>query len=413
VVRVDKTSGNGAQDDAQVDLGPYVLQDLSPTAGARVRLGKFGLDELLGGGLVPASAILLGGEPGIGKSTLLLQIVGTLAEQGKQALYVSGEESLAQLRRRGERLGVLSADLLAMSTTCIQDLLRTLEESPPEVLVLDSVQTMSLNAAGSTFGTVSQVRAVATAVIERIKKTSTVLILVSHVTKEGRIAGPKLLEHMVDTVLYLEGDRQQLFRLLRVVKNRYGPADDLVVMSMHGSGLETVDDPSTFFLQTRDVQLSGTAVVMALDGQRPFAIEVQALVSNSCLSVPRRTALGFDTNRLHLLLAVVEKKLRIQLGQLDIYAKIGGGLRLQEPGLDLGIVAAILSSFYDRPLPAGAVFWGEIDLNGQVRPVMSQDKRWKQAQQLQYRPVFCPLQSGGIGSINALRSQLFGSRAED
>jgi len=384
-----------------------VLQDLPEGDGERLPSGTPGLDTLLGGGLVPSSAVLVGGEPGIGKSTLLLQLVGGLAAQGRTAVYVSGEESLAQLRQRGQRLGVLTENVLALSTTNAEELLEILEDDPPALVVLDSVQTMSLRETEAAPGTISQVRAVATAVIERIKQLPTIVIVVSHVTKEGQIAGPKLLEHMVDTVLYLEGDKQHLYRLLRVVKNRYGPADDVLVMRMLGSGLDPVDDPSTFFLEARDPQLSGTAVIMAVDGQRPFAVEVQALVSRSYLSMPRRTALGFDANRMHLLLAVLEKKLRVNLGQSDIYAKIGGGLRLQEPGLDLGIVAAVLSSFYDRPLPAGAMFWGEVDLNGQVRPVMAQDKRWNQARRLGYRPIFCPHQDSGISSIVALRDRLF------
>lgn len=385
---------------------PAVLQDVPEAEGERVASGTPGLDVLLGGGFVPASAILLGGEPGIGKSTLLLQLVGGVAAQGKKTVYVSGEESLSQLRQRGQRLGVLSEHVLALSSTDAADVLGVLENEPPALVVLDSVQTMSLGDDAAP-GTTSQVRAVATAVIERIKQLPSILIVVSHVTKEGQIAGPKLLEHMVDTVLYLEGDKQHLYRLLRVVKNRYGPADDVLVLHMLESGLAPVADPSTFFLEARDPQLSGTAVVMAVDGRRPFAVEIQALVSRSFLTLPRRTALGFDANRMHLILAVLEKKLRINLGQSDIYAKIGGGLRLQEPGLDLGIVAAVLSSFYDRPLPSGAIFWGEVDLNGQVRPVMAQDKRFAQARQLGYRPIFCPTNDSGITTVEALRDRLF------
>ncbi|MGM0645962.1 MAG: ATPase domain-containing protein, partial [Thermodesulfobacteriota bacterium] len=280
---------------------PAVLQDLPDAEGERVASGTPGFDVLLGGGLVPASAVLLGGEPGIGKSTLLLQLVGGVAAQGKKTVYISGEESLSQLRQRGQRLGILSEHVLALSSTDAADVLGVLENDPPALVVLDSVQTMSLSEGEAAPGTISQVRAVATAVIERIKQLPSVLIVVSHVTKEGQIAGPKLLEHMVDTVLYLEGDKQHLYRLLRVVKNRYGPADDVLVLHMLESGLAPVADPSTFFLEARDPQLSGTAVVMAVDGRRPFAVEIQALVSRSFLTLPRRTALGFDANRMHLL----------------------------------------------------------------------------------------------------------------
>ncbi|MDR0338872.1 MAG: DNA repair protein RadA, partial [Desulfovibrio sp.] len=262
--------------------------------------------------------------------------------------------------------------------------------APPALLILDSVQTLTSSRAEGLPGNVSQVRAVATEVVERCKKCGAAVILVGHVTKDGTLAGPRLLEHMVDTVISLEGDRQQVFRLLRVLKNRFGPNQEMLIFQMVEQGMELVEDPSTYFLGARDATLSGTAVVMAIDGQRPLAVEIQALVTKSYLAIPRRTGLGFDVNRLHLLLAVLEKRLRLSFAQVDIYAKVGGGMRLLEPGMDAALVAAVLSSYYDAPLPERAVFWGEIDLNGQLRPVAGHSIREAQAKRLGYGPIIRP-----------------------
>jgi len=388
-----------------VPISEYSEQNATPYSS-----GLSALDRILGKGLMPGGAILMAGNPGIGKSTLLLQLAGSVGAMGHSALYVSAEESLGQVQSRAKRLGLLSDNLLALSTTRLEDVL-SIFDSPdcPDIMVVDSVQTLSSEGIDGMPGTVSQVRAVSTSLIERAKDTGTTLVLVGHVTKDGQIAGPKLLEHMVDTVLSLEGDRQHLFRILRVMKNRFGPCHELLVFEMLSSGMQVVDDPSTFFLQDRDPHLSGTSLVMAADGQRPFAVEIQALVSKSFLAIPRRTALGFDANRLHLLLAVLEKRLHLNLSQVDIYAKIGGGMRMTDPGLDAGIVAAVLSSFYDKPLPEAAVVWGEIDLNGQVRPVSSHDIRMKQAQRLGYGPIVAPYAEGsGVRTIAELQNRLFG-----
>ena len=373
-----------------------------------------GLDNLLGKGLVPGGVLLLGGEPGIGKSTLLLQLASCCAAgSGQQSVYVSGEESLGQLQGRAVRLGLELGNVMAMATNQIEDVLEVMDgPKRPHLIILDSVQTMASGAVDGIPGTVSQVRSVAMQIIEKAKETGICVVIVGHVTKDGQIAGPKLLEHMVDTVLSLEGDRHRLFRMLRVLKNRFGPTNELLLFEMQSSGMRVVLDPSTFFLQARDERLSGTAVVMGLDGQRPFAVEVQALASKTYLTFPRRTALGLDANRLNLILAVMEKRLRINLGQLDIYAKIGGGLKLSDPGVDLGLVAAILSSVYDRPLPERSVFWGEVDLNGQIRPVVGQGVRLKQARSLGYDPIFCPRtgkqKQTGSSSIMGFHEQLFG-----
>ena len=390
---------------------PVPLASVSEQGYRPFGTGLEALDRVLGKGFVPGSAILVGGEPGIGKSTLLLQVAGAVAQAGRSVVYASGEESLPQIKGRAERLNVLNDNLLAIATSRVEDLHHTLEQEPPALLVVDSVQTLTSLEAEGLPGNVSQVRAVATDLLERCRLCGTTLVLVGHVTKEGALAGPRLLEHMVDTVISLEGDRRQMFRLLRVFKNRFGPNEELLVFQMARTGLEIIEDPATFFLGARDASLSGTAVVMAVDGHRPLAVEVQALVTRTYLAIPRRTGLGFDVNRLHLLLAVLEKRLKLNFGQVDIYAKVGGGMRLQEPGLDLALVAAVLSSFYDIPLPERAVLWGEVDLNGQVRPVAAQDIRLHQAQRLGYGPTVHPdIERGGISTVVELQQKLFAKR---
>ena len=371
--------------------------------------GLEALDRVLGKGFVPGAALLVGGEPGIGKSTLLLQAAGAVAASGKLAVYLSGEESLPQIKGRAERLGVLHDNLLAVATSRVEDILAVLDGGEaPDLLIVDSVQTLTSDTADGLPGNVSQVRAVATELVEACKRSNTTVILVGHVTKDGSLAGPRLLEHLVDVVIALEGDRRQMFRLLRVLKNRYGPNEELLVFRMAEQGLEVVDDPSTFFLGARDATLSGTAVVMAVDGQRPLAVEIQALVTKSYLAIPRRTGLGFDVNRMHLLLAVLEKRLRLNFGQVDIYAKVGGGMRLQDPGMDLALVAAVLSSFYDIPLPERAVVWGEVDLNGQIRPVHGQSVRLGQAERLGYAPIVHPgPDKGGVTTVADVQNRLF------
>ncbi len=398
----------GASGSKSAEAAPRLLEEVSEGAQERITTGSGPMDSLLGEGLTPGSVILLGGDPGVGKSTFVLQLAGGFCRRDKSAVYVTGEESLDQIRQRAERLGVLGSGIRALHTAHLEDLTAVFRcGEAPDLLLVDSIQTLASSEAEGAAGSVSQVRAAASALVEEAKASGTVVLLIGHVTKEGQIAGPKLLEHMVDTVLYMEGDRQQMYRVLRVVKNRYGPTGNLLVLTMARQGLNIVHDPSTFFLQARDPSLSGTAVVMALEGQRAFAIEVQALASRSFLGTPRRTALGFDTNRLHLLLALLEKKLHLNLGDSDLYARIGGGLRLEEPALDLGILAAVLSSFRDRALPRRAAFWGEVDLSGQVRPVTGQDIRLRQARQLGFTPIFCPgKRAEGTGDVVPLENIL-------
>lgn len=374
--------------------------------------GMIALDRILGSGLVPGCAILVGGEPGIGKSTLLLQLAGSVAARSLPVLYASGEESLPQIKGRGQRLDALQDELLALATSSAEDVVAALEKTTPRLAIVDSVQTLVCAQAEGLPGNVSQVRAVATTLVETCRRIQCALVLVGHVTKDGTLAGPRMLEHMVDTVISLEGDRRQMFRLLRVFKNRFGPNEELLVFRMVQKGLELVPDPSTFFLDARDTSLSGAALAMAVDGHRPLAVEVQALVTRSYLSIPRRTALGFDANRLHLLLAVLEKRLNLNFGQVDIYAKIGGGIKLQEPGMDLALIAAILSSYYDMPLPEKSIFWGEVDLNGQIRPVSAHNARLGQASRLGFNPIVMPAgigqsPNGGVATVQELQRLLF------
>lgn len=370
---------------------PQVLGDVSSEHAQAFSSGIEALDAILGQGIIPGAALLLGGEPGIGKSTLLLQLAGAVAKAGKNVLYASGEETLMQIKQRAERLNVLHPHLLALATNSTAELLPLLEEnSAPDLLIVDSVQTLLSENAVGVAGNISQVKAVAIELVEACKKCGTALVLVGHVTKENTLAGPRLLEHCVDTVISLEGDRRQGFRLFRVLKNRFGPNHELLVFQMEQQGLTLVEDPSTLFLEARNASLSGTAMVMALEAHRPIVVEVQALVTHSFLTIPRRTALGFDLNRLHLLLAVLEKRLKLNFSQVDIYAKLGGGIKLQDPAIDLALIAAVLSSYYDKALPEKAVFWGEVDLNGQIRPTQGQDIRKSQAEKLGYKPIVYP-----------------------
>lgn len=394
---------------------PMLLKEAPEQRHSPFGAGLDALDRVLGGGFMPGAAMLIGGEPGIGKSTLLLQAAGAVAASGKLVLYVSGEESLSQIKGRADRLGVLHDNLLALATSRVEDVLPLVEgENAPDLIIIDSVQTLSSDTAEGLPGNVSQVRAVATELVECAKRSQSTLVLVGHVTKDGALAGPRLLEHLVDVVISLEGERRQMFRLLRVLKNRFGPNEELLVFKMANRGLEVVEDPSTFFLGARDPSLSGTAVVMAVDGQRPLAVEVQALVTRSYLSIARRSGLGFDVNRLHVLLAVLEKRLNLNLGQVDIYVKVGGGMRLHDPGMDLALVAAVLSSFYDLALPEKAVVWGEVDLNGQIRSVPAHDIRLAQAKRLGYSPILRPGLSKTnpeeLATVRALQENLFGRK---
>ena len=350
------------------------------------------LDRVLGGGLVPGSAILLGGDPGIGKSTLLLQTVARLAQSGETVCYISGEESVDQIRIRAMRLGVEGAELQLAASSNVRDILTTLKQSPglPSLLVIDSIQTMYVDSLDSAPGTVAQVRAASHELIRFAKQHGMALVLVGHVTKDGQIAGPRVLEHMVDCVLYFEGDRGQLFRILRTVKNRYGATDEIGVFEMSDKGLQEVENPSQLFLPERDDPVSGSAILAGMEGTRPMLVEVQALVTPSPMATPRRAVVGWDSARLAMILAVLEARGGLRLSDREVYLNVAGGIRIQEPAADLAVAAALISAMMDCPLPAGTIFCGEIALSGEIRPVSSLTQRLREAGKLGFTRAYAP-----------------------
>lgn len=356
--------------------------------------GMAELDRVLGGGLVAGSAILIGGDPGIGKSTLLLQAAAKLAQSGKSVIYISGEEALAQLRLRAARLGLSDAPVLLGSETNTADILKTAEAGGHvDLVVIDSIQTMWSPALDAAPGTVSQIRITGQDLIHFAKKSNTALILVGHVTKEGQIAGPRVLEHMVDTVIYFEGDLGDQFRLLRSVKNRFGPAHEIGVFEMRGSGLEEVTNPSALFLEAHDEGVAGTAVFAGIEGTRPVLVEVQALAAPSSLATPRRAVVGWDQNRLSMILAVLEARCGVSFSGRDVFLNIAGGLKISEPAADLAVAAALLSSLSGKPTPKASVFFGEISLSASVRPVTRTDIRLREAEKLGFQHAYAAISS--------------------
>ncbi len=358
------------------------LQGHSP-APPRLTTGIGELDRVTGGGLVAGSGVLIGGDPGIGKSTLLLQATAALAGGGRRVIYVSGEEAIDQVRLRAARLGLGAAEVLLLAETNVADILTTLSEgTAPAAVVIDSIQTLWSPVIESAPGTVSQLRAGAEALIRFAKQKGACVLLVGHVTKDGQIAGPKVIEHMVDTVLYFEGDRGHQFRILRTVKNRFGPTDEIGVFEMSDGGLAEVANPSRLFMGAREQGTPGSAVFAGLEGTRPLLLEVQALVSPSALGTPRRAVVGWDANRLAMVLAVLEARAGVSVSGHDVYLNVAGGVKVREPGADLAVAAALVSSLTGAALPADAVFFGEIALSGAVRPVGQTALRLKEAVKL-------------------------------
>lgn len=342
------------------------------------------LDRVTGGGFVRGSALLLGGEPGIGKSTLLMQAAAALARGGRSVIYVSGEEAVAQVRLRAQRLGAADTDVLLAAETNIENILATLAEEPkkPDIVILDSVQTLWTETVESAPGTVTQVRASAQAMIRHAKSTGTTVILVGHVTKDGQIAGPRVVEHMVDAVMQFEGDGAHHYRILRAIKNRFGPTDEIGVFEMTHSGLKQVKNPSELFLGERNEHAPGSAVFAAMEGTRPLLVEIQALVAPSALGTPRRAVVGWDSARLAMVLAVLEARCGVRFGQHDVYLNVAGGYRVQEPAADLAVAAALVSSLAGVPLPRKSVHFGEVSLSGSIRPVAHAESRLKEAEKL-------------------------------
>ena len=377
----------GAKRGSKVELSSLAAQETPPP---RTICGLEELDRVLGGGLVAASAILVGGDPGIGKSTLLLQAAAQFAQAGLKTIYVTGEEASAQVRMRAQRLGLSQADVLLAADTNLRDILTTLHTEKRDLVVIDSIQTMWVDTVESAPGSVSQVRAVAHELTSLAKRQGFSVILVGHVTKEGQIAGPRVVEHMVDTVLYFEGERGHQFRILRAVKNRFGPADEIGVFEMTGAGLSQVTNPSALFLSDRGEPSPGSVVFAGIEGTRPVLVEVQALVSPTPHSQPRRAVVGWDGSRLAMILAVLEARVGIPFQGLDVYLNIAGGLKISEPAADLAVAAALLSAREDINLPAETVVFGEISLSGELRIVSQAENRLKEAAKLGFTSTIMP-----------------------
>jgi len=356
---------------------------------SRVATGINELDRVTGGGFVMGSALLVGGDPGIGKSTLLLQAAAALATQGKRVIYISGEEAIAQVRLRAQRLGLAESPVMLASETNVETILATLQNADtPHLVIIDSIQTLWTDRVESAPGTVTQVRTSAQALTRFAKKTGAAVVLVGHVTKDGQIAGPRVVEHMVDAVLYFEGDASHTFRILRGVKNRYGATDEIGVFEMTQNGLGEVANPSALFLDQRDKGATGSAVFAGIEGTRPVLIEIQALVAPSPLGTPRRAVVGWDSARLSMILAVLETRCGVRIGANDIYLNVAGGLKINEPAADLAVAAALISSLTNAPLPPDAVYFGEISLSGGVRPVVHASLRLREAAKLGFATAY-------------------------
>ncbi|MCC3304847.1 DNA repair protein RadA [Sneathiella sp. HT1-7] len=350
------------------------------------------LDRVLGGGFVPGSSILIGGDPGIGKSTLLLQAVAKMAMAGAPCIYISGEEATQQISMRAQRLGLAEAPVQLASANSIRDIITSVEKTSPvpKLLVIDSIQTVFADNLPSAPGTVAQVRASAQELIRLARKTGTSVILVGHVTKDGQIAGPRVLEHMVDTVLYFEGDRGHQFRILRAVKNRFGATDEIGVFEMSDAGLKEVANPSSLFISSPDKTISGASVFAGMEGTRPLLVEIQGLVAATAQATPRRAVVGWDNARLAMILAVLDTRCDLSFSGSEVYLNVAGGLRVQEPAADLAVAAALVSSVSDIPVPPGSLFLGEIGLSGEVRPVGQTDARLKEAAKLGFTTAIIP-----------------------
>ena len=370
----------------------------------RVRTGIGELDRVLGGGIVPGSLVLVGGDPGIGKSTLLLQVCQRLTEREQKLLYISGEESLKQIKLRADRMGTFTDNLLLLCETNIETIRGVIEREAPSLVVIDSIQTMYSEEVASAPGSVSQVREATNIFMQIAKGMGISIFIVGHVTKEGTVAGPRVLEHMVDTVLYFEGDRHASYRILRGVKNRFGSTNEIGVFEMRQDGLREVENPSEFMLNGRPESASGSVVACSMEGTRPILLEIQALVCWSNFGMPRRTAAGTDYNRVNLLMAVLEKRLGLPLSNYDAYVNIAGGIRINEPAVDLGIVLALVSSYKNRPVPEDVLVFGEVGLSGEVRAVNMPEQRVSEAKKLGFQTCILPAVSlGAVKNIQGIK----------
>jgi DNA repair protein RadA/Sms len=384
------TNSQASRSITELRIAPVPIDSIELETELRLLTEIKEFDRVLGGGLVPGTLVLIGGDPGIGKSTLMLQALNGLAGQGHKVLYVSGEESIRQIRLRSKRLNTVSPQMLVVSEVEVESIMSMIETTRPEVLVVDSIQTMFNSDLTSAPGTVSQVREAAVRLMLMAKRTGIPTLLVGHVTKDGAIAGPKLLEHMVDTVLYFEGDRNHIFRILRAVKNRFGSTNEIGVFEMKDKGLDEVANPSAVFLSERPAGAPGSVVTASMEGTRPILVELQALASATNFGTPRRTILGLDPNRVALLAAVMEKKLGMHLMSHDIFMNVAGGVKVVEPAVDMSIVAAVASSFLDKAIPDGTVVLGEIGLTGEVRAIGQVETRISESRKMGFTRCLVP-----------------------
>jgi DNA repair protein RadA/Sms len=402
VIYKESTSGLRRNYSDQVSRKPVPITQVSSETADRILLPDQELSRVLGGGLVPGSVTLIGGDPGIGKSTLLLQL--GLQITGAKTLYVSGEESANQIKMRAERIGALHDNLLLLTDTSLERVMERIDETSPELVIIDSIQTLQSPEIDSVPGSVAQIRECTGELIQFAKESGTPVFLIGHITKEGNIAGPKVMEHMVDVVLQFEGDRQHLYRLLRSSKNRFGSTNELGIYEMQGSGLKEVYDPSQVLLSQRDEGLSGAAIAASMEGARPMMIEVQSLVSTAAYGTPQRTTTGFDQRRLHMLLAVLEKRCGLAIGRFDVFVNMAGGLRVDDPAIDLAVVCAALSSSEDYPIPGSVCFAGEVGLSGEIRPVTRVEQRIREAEKLGFEEIY--VSSYGLKGLDTKSFQI-------
>lgn len=387
---VVKAAGSAAVKKAAAEIKPVRLSEVHTDEKQRISSGMEELDRVLGGGIVAGSLMLVGGDPGIGKSTLLLQVCHNLTRDGHKVLYVSGEESAQQIKLRAQRIGDFKDDLMLLCETNLELVRSVIEKTKPEIVVIDSIQTMYHETVSAAPGSVSQVREATNVLMQIAKGMGISIFLVGHVTKEGVVAGPRVLEHMVDTVLYFEGDRYASYRILRGVKNRFGSTNEIGVFEMRQSGLREVSNPSEYMLEGKPENASGSIVACSMEGSRPILIEIQALVCHTNLPMPRRTTAGTDFNRVNLLLAVLEKRAGMQMSSCDVYVNIAGGIRMTEPAIDLGLILALVSSYKDVAIDEKTIAFGEVGLSGEIRSVNMAQQRVQEAKKLGFETVLMP-----------------------
>lgn len=416
---IQKENGIASSSTKQRASKPVLISEIEENKEIRFRTPDQEINRVLGGGIVPGSLQLFGGEPGIGKSTLLLQLA--LNWSGVKVLYISGEESEQQIKMRANRIGIKNKECYLLSETSVQTIIQHLVKIEPDLVIVDSIQTLHSALIESSAGSISQIRECAGDLMRFAKETNTPIFLIGHINKEGNLAGPKVLEHMVDVVLQFEGDRHHIYRLLRTSKNRFGPTNEIGIYEMLGNGLREVDNPSEILLSNRDEQLSGSAISSSMEGLRPMLIEVQSLVSSAAYGTPQRSATGFDLRRLNMLLAVLEKRCGFKLGAKDVFLNIAGGIKVEDPAIDLAVVSAVLSSSEDFPIPSKSCFAAEVGLSGEIRPVNKIEQRILEAQKLGFDKIFLSkynlkglskkdfsIELAAVGKIEEVFNQLFG-----